>query len=295
MKTKERTFPTSIRWASSISWGSLLDREVGLEGALRRGHQAREDVRAGESREVGLLAQGEDDPLLAGGAVEVGGAVARAGVDEGLGAGHVLDAGRDVDPQLAGVARVVVVDDGQLDVDRDAAEGVDDLPEAGEVDLHEVLDLHAVEPAEGVLEGLVAAELAAREEVRPGARLLEEGVDLAVPGSPEDGARRDIGQRDPRGVAGQAEHGDLARRRVDAGDDEGVGVVGALAGATVGADQQDVEAALAVPRGEGRPAGDGGRAGGCRRERRFGRAARSLPASLRRSRPARGSGRRRPG
>ena len=57
-----------------------------------------------ERLRVGLLAQREQHPLLARGAVEVGRAVARAGVDERLGAGHVLDAGRDVDPADAAVA-----------------------------------------------------------------------------------------------------------------------------------------------------------------------------------------------
>ena len=55
------------------------------------------------------------------------------------------------------VGRVVVVEDRDLDVDRDAAEGVDDLLEAVEVDLDEVLDVEAVEVAEDGLQAVVAA------------------------------------------------------------------------------------------------------------------------------------------
>ena len=100
---------------------------------------------------VHLLAEREQDPLLAPAAVEVAAlrAVARAGVDERLGAGHVLRPGRDVDPgEGARRLRVLALGDGDLDVDVHAAEGVDDLLEAVEVDERVVADVEAVELAE---------------------------------------------------------------------------------------------------------------------------------------------------
>jgi len=71
---------------------------------------------------------------------------------------------------MAARLREVVVEDGNLHVDGHAAEGVDDLAEAVEVDLDVVLDVEAVEVPEDRLEARVAA-LAARagERDRAGA------------------------------------------------------------------------------------------------------------------------------
>ena len=107
--------------------------------------------------DVELLAERDDDALLARGALEVGRALARPRVPQRLGAGHVLDAGRDVEPQRrCPWSREVVVEDRHLDVDGDAAEGVHDLPEAVEVDLDVVLDVEPVQVAEDRLEAVVA-------------------------------------------------------------------------------------------------------------------------------------------
>ena len=83
---------------SGASWSTGMSvRTVVLERLDEVG-QARDEV-----LRVGLLAQREQDALLALAAVEVGRAVPRAGVAERLGAVHVLDAGRDVDPPEAAV------------------------------------------------------------------------------------------------------------------------------------------------------------------------------------------------
>ena len=66
-------------------------------------------------------------------------------------------------PPLVGV---LVVRDGDLDIDRHAADRVDDLLEALEVDLDEVLDVEPVQLPEDRLEAVVAAgAVPAREEV----------------------------------------------------------------------------------------------------------------------------------
>ena len=136
------TLPASpASFASSACGMSVLTVALNAANELR---DPRDEV-----RDVGLLAERRQDALLAVAAVEVVRAVARPGVDEGLGAGHVLDPGGDVDPGVAaGVGRVAVVDDRHLDVDRHAADRVDDLLEAVEVDLDEVLDVELVEVAE---------------------------------------------------------------------------------------------------------------------------------------------------
>ena len=155
-------------------------RDVGPDRRLQGVDELRDP--RDQVRDVGLLAERRQDPLLAGRAVEVAlAAVARPGVDERLGAGHVLDAGRDVDPrEPAGVGRVGLVDDRDLDVDRHAAHRVDDLLEAVEVDLDEVLDVEAVEVAQDRLQAVVAArDVRAGHEVGPVADRGEEGVDLA--------------------------------------------------------------------------------------------------------------------
>ena len=129
----------------------LVQRDVGPDRLLERGDQfgqLRDEV-----LRVGLLAQRQEDALLALASVEVGRRVTRAGVLEGLGAVHVLDAGRDVQPvELAPFAREAIVRDRDLDVDRDAADRVDDLLEAFEVDFDEVLDVEVVQLAEDRLQ-----------------------------------------------------------------------------------------------------------------------------------------------
>ena len=148
--------------SASMSWGSR-----GMSG-LR----------------IGLLAQREQDPLLAGAAIEVVRAVPRPGVAERLGAIHVLDPARDVDPPESAVdRREAIVRDRDLDVDRHPAHRVDDLLEAVEVDLHEVLDVEPVEVAHDRLEPVVADGPVldrAREEIGAAMDVRPPGVDLAA-------------------------------------------------------------------------------------------------------------------
>ena len=129
------------------------------------------------------------------------------------------------------------------------ADRVDDLLEAFEVDLDEVLDVEPVQLPEDRLEAVVAARaVAAREEVLTIPDRPEPAVDLAGVDAAEDapgGAARDWNVHD---VAREAEHRDPLRLGVDRHHDQRVGVVEALVGSLVAADQQDVEALLAVPR-----------------------------------------------
>jgi hypothetical protein len=92
----------------------------------------------------------------------------------------VLEAGGNVDPgEAAGVGRVTLVGDRDLNVDRHPAHRVHDLLEALEVDLDEVLDVEAVEVSEDELQAVVAAgPVRAGDEVCPVANGGEEGVDL---------------------------------------------------------------------------------------------------------------------
>ena len=199
---------------------------------------------------VGLLAQREEHALLALATVEVRRAVARPGVLERLGPVHVLDPGRDVQPvELAPLAREAIVGDRDLDVDGHATDRVDDLLEAFEVDLDEVLDVEVVQLAEDRLERVVAARpVVAGPQVRAVTVVGEEAVDLAAVVAAPDLARRSLRDRHVDRVARQAEHRDLLGDRVDRDHDERVGVVAAAL--LVGADQQDVQAFLAVPRGD---------------------------------------------
>src|SRR5919109_5643145 len=89
--------------------------------------------------------------LLAAGAGEVVGAVAGAGVLERGAAVHPLRPGREVDAHVAVVVgRVLVVLDGRVDVDDDAADGVDQPLEAAEVDARVILDGDAEVGADGL-------------------------------------------------------------------------------------------------------------------------------------------------
>ena len=229
----------------------LVDRDVGPNGLLEcvdELGQARDQVLG-----VRLLTERQQDSLLALAAIEVRRAVARSGVLQRLVAVHVLDPARDIDPlELPLVARVVVVGDGDLDVDRDAADRIDDRSEPVEIDLDEVLDVEPVEVADDRLEAVVATGLVVPgKQVRSIADSLEPAVDLAREGRTEQalgGTRR---HRHVDGVARQAEHRDLLGHRVDRDDDQRVGVVGALVRPLVGADQEDVQALLAVPRRDG--------------------------------------------
>ena len=101
-------FFVSICEARPEQLRELVGRDVGRDRRLERLDEL------GEARDevlrVGLLAEREQDALLAGAAVEVVRAVARAGVAERLGAVHVLDPARDVDrrrrPSSTGIAVV---------------------------------------------------------------------------------------------------------------------------------------------------------------------------------------------
>ena len=132
--------------------------------------------------------------------------------------------------QLVVGRREAVVGDRNLDVDRHPAHHVDDLLEAVEVDLDEVLDVEAVEVAHDRLEAVEAAGLlGARRRDRSGGGRWSTSVDLVAIGGPEDLPGRAGRDRHVHGVARQAEHRDLLGDRVDRDDDQGVGVEGAVA------------------------------------------------------------------
>ena len=83
------------RPASASSACGMSVRTVALNASTSCG------IRGISVRDVGLLAERREDPLLAGARSKSSEPCARPGVDERLGAGHVLDAGRDVDPREA--------------------------------------------------------------------------------------------------------------------------------------------------------------------------------------------------
>ena len=201
---------------------------------------------------IGLVPDRQDHPLLALGTVEIARGMPRTRVDQGLAPVHVLDAGRDVHPEAGpGATRVVVVENRVLNVDGHAAERVDDVLEALEVDHHVVLDVEPVELTEDRLDGVEAARLVgSRERVGAVARIEPEAVDLAAVRRTEDGPGGAGRDRHVHGVPRQAEHRDLLGRRVDRDHDQGVGVERAFLGPLIGADEQDVEAVLAVPLGQ---------------------------------------------
>ena len=184
-------------------------------------------------------------------------AVARAGVAQGLLAVHVLDARSGCTAAgCARPAREAVVDDRDLDVDGHAAERVDDLLEAVEVDLDEVrmsrpyssprIDLSALKPRVRVV---------ARPEVGAvrGSAAKSELILLAVDATP-DTLRRAGRHRHVDRVARQAEHRDLLGDRVDRDRDQRVGVDGRRR-CSSDADEQDVQPLLAVPRRDDRRSG----------------------------------------
>ena len=271
--------------------GQAADRDVRGHRRLQRVDERRQvaDDRAG----VHLLAQRQEHALLAEPAVEVAArrSVAGPGVDERVRAAHVLRAGRDVDaPEAAVRGRVLALGDRDLDVDLDSAQGVDDAPEAPEVDHHVVADVQAVQPAEHRLQRAEAAGRGrlAGPQVGPVPVLGEPAVDLAGVRAAPDGAR--VGRHGHvRHVPRELEHRDLLGHGIDGHDDHGVGVEARVARALVVADEQDVEPLLAVP----------GRQRGRHRADRAARDGARLRCDVRRRRalrrPARTGPRTRPG
>ena len=161
--------------------------------------------------------------------------------------------GRVVELEAAApvVRRVLGVEDGDLDVDHHAAEGVDHAPEAVDVDGHVVLDVEPVELAERPHQRLEATGLvrAPREEVGPDAGLRVERVDLVVVLAAQGPIGRPVArQGHAGGIARQRDEGHPSGGRVDAHRDHRVGQVAvAASGGVVCADEQDVQALLAVP------------------------------------------------
>ena len=147
--------------------------------------------------------------------------------------------GRDLEADLAGrvpaaVARIV---DGGLDIDRDAADTVDQLAETVEVDRGVVVDRDAEQVADLLGQGGHPA-LGILLRVLVGVR--HQRVDLAH-------VWLAAGRRQARHVAREADHREVARGRVEAGDEDRVveGVRSVLVGIDPG--QQDVDARPAWP------------------------------------------------
>ncbi len=189
--------------------------------------------------------------MLSRDAVEVAGVAPRAGVAEGVAAVHVVhadaeDAGVEVAEALRlGVTRVV---DRRGHVDVDAADAIDQLLEALEVNDHVVVDLDPKQLLNGRFgQSRTPARVALRLAVD------QRGVDALLKTAP--GFRWNVDVQVTR-------HGDAARRlggRVDGHDEHGVGSRqrSALARAAVEAHDQevdprpaDLEVALVVDAGQ---------------------------------------------
>ncbi len=220
-------------------------REVGADGVGQLVEQRR---RLGDQVELdSLIAEGTQHLLLAQAAGEVVVVVARARVLEGGGAVHMLQAGGEVDAGVvvAGAGVLVVLNRGR-NVDRHAAERVDDLDKALEVDFSKVVD----RDTEVVLNG--GADEAGAGVLRGRAEGIG-GVDLVT---------AETGDRDQQ-VAGDREHRDIFGDRVNRDNDDGVGAGRAFVRRPlplVDTEQQDVDPLGAVPVRQG----GGGLAGlGC--------------------------------
>ena len=141
-------------------------------------------LRVGPAVVDGLL-HGLHEQLLAGEAIEVGVGVPVAHVIERLPADELLVTGPEVDRRVDAAVGVVVA---AVDVHPDAAELVDDLTEALEVDRDQVVDRQAGERADGL-------ERARRAAV--GVRLVD-AADVAAPvraASVDDEVAREREQR----------------------------------------------------------------------------------------------------
>ena len=183
----------------------LAEGEVGLDG----GHDFADDARQlrDDGRGRDLVHAGLHEFLLALDAADVALLIAVAHVGDGGLAVHVLHAGLEVDDEAAVVVPGVFVVHALLDVDVDAADGVDDFLEGVRVDDDVVVDVDAEEVLDGALGELLAAEDAAL-----GAAVGVGRVDL-VPAV--------AGDLDAR-VARHGEQGGLIPLRVDGGDHERV-------------------------------------------------------------------------
>ena len=194
----------------------LLERvQVGL-GLAGDGLDELEDLGPVVAPPAGLALHLLEEQLLALHAAEIEELVVpEAHVVERLLAAHELVAGLQVDGLVVRARRdEVLVVDGQVD----AAEDVDHVPEAGEVDLDPAVDGQAGD----LLEGL-------DDERRPAV-----GVGLVHL------VETDAGDVDLE-VARQREHGDALRLRVEAHEHLGVRAAGIAEDAVlVGADEQDV-------------------------------------------------------
>ena len=168
----------------------------------------------------------------------------------------MLAAGLEVDPDplAAPLVRRHAVQHGVGDVERHAAERVDEPVEAAEVDHHVVVDRQSGELTERLLERRRAGILAAREQVgMRGAEPVQRVQDAGEPRA--GGAGRARRQRHAAHVARHGEQGGAVRLQVDRRDHHRVGAQAGAAGARVGAEQHDVEPARAsATRGGSSPA-----------------------------------------
>ena len=184
-----------------------------------------------------LLPEGKQHLLLAGGAAAVAVVVAGPGVLEDALAVHMLPTGREIDPHVLVIRSwILVVADRIRDIERHAADGIDDLDETVEVDLGEVID---VDPEIGLDRP--------HHESRTTARHVGVGIAERVRGI--DLVRAEAGDDDLQ-VARDREHPRRLRDRVDIDQDDGIGA-GVVVLALVDAEQEKRQAAGAIPIGDG--------------------------------------------
>lgn len=168
----------------------LAEGEVGLDG----GHDFADDARQlrDDGRGCDLVHAGLHELLLALDAADVALFIAVAHVGDSRLAVHVLHARLQVDDQAAVVVPRVFVVHALLDIDVDAADGVDDFLEGLDVDDDVVVHVDAEEVLDGALRELLACLRAAL-----GTAVGVGGVDLipAVPLDFDAGIARDGHQR----------------------------------------------------------------------------------------------------
>ena len=229
--TARTTFSWSVVSSAKPSSPSIRfwnTRPLGSPNAKRayERHGARVDVLAAALRDLDVVRdhvhdlrqRGEPDVrldlvlerlhelLLARDAVEVAVGVPVADVVERAAAVQLLVPGPEVDRRVAGRA-AVVVEVAAVDVDPGAAEAVDDLAEAAEVDRDQVVDRDAREPTDGVERSLLlAGHVRVRDLVRE--RRAARAVDL------DEHVAREREQRDRVGLrVGAHEHQRVRARR----------------------------------------------------------------------------------
>ena len=143
---------------------------------------------------------------------------------------------------LEGITRI---EDGPRSDDVDAADRIDQLDEALEVDDHHAIELATDELADRHLDRPQAANrIVAGELARVSGRIDVQAVDDLRVAPAREGPPALLGQWHVHHVARDREDGRLAALLIDAEHDEGVRAQAPPAGSGVGPHEQDVESAV---------------------------------------------------